>query len=417
MSDTKQPQENNKPATARKSPEPVNPQAKPAGGSQATKASAVKSATPTSKKPIVEKTEDAAVPVKRGALIMFLIIGLSLTWYLLADRYSPYTSQARVQGYIVGVAPKVGGLVTRVYVQNNQEVDADQILFEIDRSQYDIALNKARSDLESAQRQLNAGDASVNSAEANLRAAEANEVKAQQDLRRLTRLHKDDPGTVSVRRLEISKATLEQAQAGVTAAKAAIEQAIEQKGGNDEETNSFLKSAQSAVAKAELDLANTRVTSSSRGVISNLITDVGQYANAGSPVMTLVAIHDVWINAEFTENNLGHMQVGSPVEILFDVLPGKVFSGSVRSIGLGISDGQAPAPGTLPTIENNRDWLRQAQRFPVLINFDINQYPELRRQLRVGGQASVIAYADGHGLMRSLGEFYIRLMSWLSYAY
>ena len=348
---------------------------------------------------------------------MFLIIGMSLFWYLLADRYAPYTSQARVQGYIVGVAPKVSGLVTRVYVKNNEEVAADQPLFEIDSSQYEIALNKAQSDLESARRQLNAGDASVNSAEANLRAAEANEVKAQQDLRRLTRLHEDDPGTISVRRIEISKATLEQAQAGVTAARAAIEQAIEQKGGDDDATNSFLKSAQAAVARAELDLGNTRVTSSSRGVISNLITDVGQYANAGSPVMTLVAIQDVWVSAEYTENNLGHMRVGSPVEILFDVLPGQVFSGSVRSIGLGISTGETQAPGTLPTIDNNRDWLRQSQRFPVLISFDIDQYPELRRQLRVGGQASVIAYTDGHDITRSLGEFYIRFMSWLSYAY
>jgi multidrug resistance efflux pump len=416
MSDKTQSEDNGKtvpvPKASKTGSSPVKP-----GSAAPVSRPASKAVAQKPKKAEVEKPGDSAVPVKTGALIVFLMIAMSLTWYLLADRFSPYTSQARVQGYIVGVSPKVSGLVTEVYVQNNEEVGADQLLFEIDSSQYEIALNKARSDLESARRQLNAGDASVNSAEANLRAAEANEIKAQQDLRRLSRLHKDDPGTISVRRIEISKATLEQAQAGVTAAKAAIEQAIEQKGGDDDATNSFLKSAQAAVARAELDLGNTRVKSSGRGVISNLIVDVGQYATAGSPVMTLVSIQDVWINAEFTENNLGHMQVGSPVEILFDVLPGEVFSGSVRSIGLGISTGQTPAPGTLPSIENNRDWLRQSQRFPVLISFDINQHPRLRRQLRVGGQASVIAYTQGHDLMRSLGRFYIRFMSWLSYAY
>ena len=364
-----------------------------------------------------KQTDESAAPVKRGGLIIFVIILTSLSWYLVADRFAPYTSQARVQGYVVGVAPKVSGLVTSIHVRDNQEVAAEQLLFEIDTSQYEIATNKAISDLESAQRQLSAGDASVSSAQANLLSAKANEVKARQDLSRLARLHKDDPGTISVRRLEVSRATLEQAQAGVSAAKAAIEQAIEQKGGDDDANNAFLKAAQAAVDKAELDLGNTRVISSSRGIISNLIVDVGQYATAGSPVMTLVAIHDVWIRAEYTENNLGHLQVGSPVEISFDVLPGQVFGGEIRSIGRGISTGENQVPGTLPTIDNDRDWLRQSQRFPVLINFDINQNPELRGQLRVGGQASVIAYTEGHKLVRWLGGKYIRFMSWLSYAY
>jgi multidrug resistance efflux pump len=133
--------------------------------------------------------------------------------------------------------------------------------------------------------------------------------------------------------------------------------------------------------------------------------------------MTLVAIHDVWINAEFTENNLGHLGPGSPVEILFDALPGHVFAGEVRSIGLGVSEGQAAPPGSLPTIENDRDWLRQAQRFTVMIGFDVDQQEVMRGQLRVGGQAAVIAYSEGHPILKGLGKMYIRLMSWLSYAY
>jgi multidrug resistance efflux pump len=131
--------------------------------------------------------------------------------------------------------------------------------------------------------------------------------------------------------------------------------------------------------------------------------------------MTLIAIHDVWISAEFTENNLGHLRQGSEVEILFDVLPGRVFDGEVRSIGLGISAGQTPPAGTLPSIENDRNWLRQAQRFPVIIAFDPKQHPALREHLRIGAQASVMAYSDGHGLLELLGKGYVRLMSLLSY--
>ena len=87
----------------------------------------------------------------------------------------------------------------------------------------------------------------------------------------------------------------------------------------------------------------------------------------------------------------------------------------MRSVGLGVSTGQPQQPGTLPTIDNDRDWLRQAQRFPVIIGFDPTGDKELRRQLRVGGQASVMAFADGHGLLELLGKAYLRVMSWFSY--
>lgn len=361
--------------------------------------------------------QSATSSVKKGALSVILLILLSLAWYLLSDRFTPYTSQARVQGYVVGVAPKVAGLVTQIWVENNQEVEQGQPLFEIDPSQYRIALNKAQSDLGNARNQVDAGTAAVESARANLRAAKANELKAWQDATRLERLHREDSGTISVRRLEISRASLDQARAKVAAAEANIQQAIEQKGGEDDDNNTFLKSALSAVKKAELDLANTVVKASSGGMITDLRADVGQYAGTGNAVMTLVAIHDVWISAEFTENNLGNLRPGTPVEILFDVLPGQVFDGAVRSVGLGVSAGQVQPPGALPTIDNNRDWLRQSQRFPVIVGFDVMQQQSLRGQLRVGGQASVIAYSEGHGVLGFLGRAYIRLMSWLSYAY
>lgn len=369
----------------------------------------------TAENPAAEPS--AAATVRRGGLAVGLVILLSLAWYLMADRFTPYTNQARLQGYVVGVAPKVAGVVTRVWVANNEEVEAGQPLFEIDTSQYEIALQKARSDLENAQRQVAAGSAVVESARANLRAARANEVKAEKDLNRLRRLYQEDPGTISQRRLEISQASLDSARAAVTAAEADIQRAIEQKGGDDEQDNTLMKTAQSAVDKAELDLANTTVRASSAGVITDLRADVGQFAGTGSPVMTLIAVHDLWISAEFTENNLGHLRAGSPVDIVLDALPGRVLAGTVRSIGPGVSAGQPPPPGTLPTIQNSRDWLRQSQRFPVIIDFELPGEENLRRQLRVGGQASVIAYSEGHGILALLGSAYIRLMSWLSYAY
>ncbi|MGF1642746.1 MAG: HlyD family secretion protein [Thiotrichales bacterium] len=219
-----------------------------------------------------------------------------------------------------------------------------------------------------------------------------------------------------MRRLEAARTSREEAQAKVSGAQAEVQRAVQQQGGNDD-NNSQLKSARSAVQKAQLDLENTVVRASSRGVITDLRADVGQFAGAGSPVMTLIAIRDVWIDAEYTENNLGHLKVGTPVDIVLDALPGRVFTGTIKSIGLGISASNSPPAGTLPTIQNDRDWLRQAQRFPVVVAFDSEHLKTIVPQLRIGGQADVMAYTEGHWLLRTLGKAYIRMMSWFSYAY
>jgi multidrug resistance efflux pump len=358
----------------------------------------------------------AATSVKKGTVAILLVITATLVWYLLSDRFTPYTSQARIQGYVVGVAPKVAGVVTKVWVSNNQEVTVDQPLFEIDRSQYEIALKKAQSDLESTRRQVGAGTAGVASAQANLLAAQANKTRAQQDAERQERLYKEDSGAISVRRVEMARASLEQALAQVTAAEAEIERAKEQRGGEVED-NAQLKSAQSTVDNAERDLGNTVVKASARGIITDLRTDVGQFAAAGASLMTLISINDIWINAEFTENNLGHVRIGTAVEIVVDALPGTIIGGKIRSIGLGVSAGLPSPAGTLPSIENSRDWLRQSQRYPVIIEFDPGQRDQLKEYVRIGGQAEVIAYTEEDGVLWMIGKAYIRMMSWLSYAY
>jgi multidrug resistance efflux pump len=379
-------------------------------------------ATPEAKPPAEEASPAPAKPAKKsvklGGLLVLLVIVLSLVWYLAADRYTPYTSQARVDGYVVGVAPKVAGVVTEVWVRdNNEQVEEGQKLFQIDPSQYEIALAKAQSDLETSERQVEASDAAIDAARANLLSAQANQVKAEKDLNRLKRLREDDEGTISLRRLEVSEASLEQAKAGVAAAEAGVRQAVEQMGDEDESKNSTLRTARSAVAQATRDLENTTVRASTSGVMTDLRAEVGQFANTGAPVMTLVALSNVWINASLTENNLGHIEPGTPVEIIFDVFPGRVFEGEIQSIGLGIDAGNGAAPGSLPAISNNRDWLRQSQRFPVIISFDLAQDEALRGGLRIGGQVSVMAYSEESGLLKTIGECFVRLQSWLSYAY
>ena len=368
--------------------------------------------------PVPTEQKPPADPVNKGVKWVIGMIALSLLWYLLADRFTPYTQQARVQAFVVPVASEVAGRVTRVLVRDNQMVEAGEVLFEVDPEQYQIAVERARADLESTRRQIAASTAGIDSALASLRAAQANELKSQQDRDRLERLYREDPGTISLRRLEVSRATHVQAISQVAAARAEVQRAREQQGGSDEQ-NALLRSAATALEKAELDLANTRVRALSAGMVTDLRTDVGHFAAAGNAVMTLITIQDVWINAEMTENNLGRLEPETPVAIVLDVLPGEVFDGRVRSVGYGVSVGQSSAPGTLPQVENSRDWLRPAQRFPVIVEFAPGEVARLAklRGIRVGGQADVMAFPTEGNPLNPLGRLFVFLMSWLSYAY
>jgi multidrug resistance efflux pump len=373
---------------------------------------------PTTEAPSPKTPAPAADPAKKGIKWVMLLIVLSLAWYLSADRFTPYTQQARVGAFVIPVAAEVAGRVIRVNVRNNQDVKAGDVLFEVDQQPYQIAADRARADLESTRRQIGASTAGIASAQASLRAAQANELKARQDNERLEGLYREDRGTISVRLLEVSRASREQAVSQVAAARAEVQRAREQEGGSEED-NALLRSAATALSKAELDMANTQVRARSAGLVTDLRTDVGQFAAVGTPVMTLIAIHDMWISADMTENNLGRVRPGTPVAVVLDALPGEIFEGRVRSVGYGVSVGQTPAPGTLPTVQNSRDWLRPAQRFPVIIEFSDEAMKVLRdsRAVRAGGQAEVMAFPTQNNPLNPLGRLFVWLMSWLSYAY
>lgn len=366
-------------------------------------------------KPEADAQPAADKAVQRGTLGLLLLIGFSLVWYLFADRYSPYSSQARVQAFVVPVAPEVAGRIQRVLVKNNQQVVAGQPLFELDDSQYRIALAKAHSDYDTELNSVNAASAGVANAEANLRVARAGLLKASQDASRQEKLYQEDPGAISVRRLEIARATLEESRGRVEAAQAQVRQAREQEGG-PLDSNAKLLSAKQAVEKAQLDMQHAVLRAPGRGLVTDLRTDAGQFAAAGTPLLTLIAVHDLWISADMTENNLSQIQPGNPVEIVLDALPGQVFKGRVRSIGRGVSSGES-TQGGLPTIQNDGDWLRQSQRFPVAIEFEPHALKQAVSRARVGGQADVIIYTGDHFILNTLSRGYIRLMSWLSFAY
>lgn len=353
-------------------------------------------------------------PVRRWTFIVLGACLVLLAWYLAADRKTPYTSQARVHALVVPIAPEVSGTVIDVSVASNQLVDRGELLFQVDPSRYRLAVETAEANLQSARQATGATTAAVDAAAAQLAAAEAQLERAEKDTARLRRIKQEDPGAISDRRLELSEASLAVARSQVRAARANLQRAREELGQTGEQ-NSRILQAQSALDQARLDLERTSVRAPAEGIVTEVRVDRGNFAAAGAPLMTFLATHDVWVQADFTENNLGNIKRGDPVELVFDALPGRVVKGSIRTTGFGVSVDSAPL-GSLPTIQNDRAWLRDAQRFSVLVDFEL---PEARERLgiRVGAQASVIVYTGDNWLLNALAWLRMRAVSLLTYAY
>lgn len=361
-----------------------------------------------------EPTQATGDPVRRWTLIVLGLCVALMFFYLVGDRITPYTTQARVHAVVVPIAAEVSGTVTSVSVSSNQGVSAGDLLFEIDRNRYELAVETAEVNLQSARQATGASTASVDAAAANVTAAQAGRFRAEQDAIRLRRIKEEDPGAISDRRLEQAEASLAVTKSQVTAAEAGLEKA-RQDLGETGDANSRILEAQTALAQAQLDLTRTSVIAPNDGVVTDVRVDRGNFAQAGGPLMTFLATDDIWVQADFTENNLGNIKQGDRVEIVFDSLPGRVIGGKVRTTGFGVNV-DSTSLGSLPTIENDRQWLRDEQRFSVQVDFEL---PDARDRLgmRVGAQASIIVYTGESWLFNSLGWIKMRLQSVLTYAY
>ena len=353
-------------------------------------------------------------PVRKWTLIVLGICVVLMFWYLRSDRVTPFTNQARVHALVVPIASEVSGTVTDVFVSNNEYVSAGQDLFRVDPNKYQLAVETAEANMQSARQATGVSAANVGAARASVDAARASMIRAEQDATRLGRIKKEDPGAISDRRLEQAESALIVAQSQLAAAQANLEKAIQDLGETGDE-NSRILQAQAALDQAELDLNRTTIRAPDDGLLTDVRVDRGNFAGAGAPQMTFIAIHNIWVQADFTENNLGNIDPGDRVEIVFDALPGRVISGRVRGSGFGVAVDSAPL-GNLPTIENDRQWLRDAQRFPVLVEFQLEDSSK-QLNIRVGSQASVIVYTGNNWLFNFVGKIYIRFASLLTYAF
>lgn len=348
-------------------------------------------------------------PIKVLTIIVLVLIGLFTWWYILADRYTPYTSEARIRGYVVPVAPEISGMVQDILVHNNQIVQPDELILKLDDESYRIAVNKASADLEDVAQSLGAGIQSVAAAETALVSAQTNLTYVERQAERTFELERQ--GLLSQIHGDTMRTKVEQAKIAVTDAEAKLEEEKIALGVTGEENPKY-QSALSALQQAQLNLEHTEVLAPGLGVVTNIQIAEGHFASAGKPIVTFVSTKAVWIEAYMRENSIGLLHKGDPVDIVLDVAPGQIFKGRVIGAGYGIDWGEKSPAGELPQISVTRGWLREPQRFPVLIEFTDDETKGLRR---IGGQADILIYAEDKPFLNGLGRWLIGLVSYLTY--
>ena len=376
----------------------------------------------SSNQPSTQAREDPATlaeeqprdPVHRYTRILLSVVAVLFVWYVWADRVAPWTDQARVDGFLVAITPKVSGKVKKVNVVQDQLVEAGDVLVKIDPRQYELAVQRAEANFEIAGQETGADIAAVAAAEASLAEARALLLKAEQDQQRVERIYTEHSGATSKGARDEARATRQSAMARKASAVADLKKARELMGKRGED-NPKIRDAFAALEQARINLAETMLYAPSSGGITNLEVDVGHYAKKGVPVMTFVSFSKVWVEAHLRENSLANIKPGDPVELLLDVAPGKVFKGSVVSVGYAVQQPSAGQVGQLVNIKSGGGWLRDAQRFPVVIRFDDEDVVSYRY---MGGQADVQIYTEkSNVLLNTLGWLWIRFMSLMSYVY
>ncbi|CUH84894.1 HlyD family secretion protein [Thalassovita mediterranea] len=360
---------------------------------------------------ISQDRESSGVIVKITSGVLVLAAVGIVGWNTLADRYAPSTSRSTVTAQVIQIAPRVPGRTDQVFVRDNQLVQQGDALFHIDDETYRLAAQSARVQLQNALQGVEASTSRIAAAQAQVAQARVNLEKTEADTKRAMRLV--ERGVVSEVRGQDAERALTAARATLEAAVSQAEAAQQQLG--DAANNPQVKAARLALEKAEYDLASTVVTAPSFGAISNLKLAPGQFVGAGTPVITFIDAEDIWITANLRENQLGNVTSGDRVTIAFDAIPGKVFEGTLDSIGWGINATPRQAGG-LPVSTAPTEWFEPARRIPVRIDLAalplVMDYP-----LRLGGKADVVIHTGENGIISGLASMFQRVRSTLSYLY
>jgi len=288
------------------------------------------------------------------------------------------TDDAFVEGHVALVGAEVSGRVVEVTVEDNDRVQAGQLLVRLDPAEYEARVAKARADLDAATNRETAAQAAAASAEADGRAAETELRRAKQDVERVQSLF--DRGVASRQQLDEATAKRDSAQARVAAAanRADSERAML---GNSAQ----VKQAEAALRSAELDLSHTRVVAPFDGEIGRKNVELGALVSPGQPLLAVAAAVPPWVIANFKETQIARIRPGAKAEVRVDAFPDVLWKGHVDSIAAATGATYA----LIPPDNATGNFTKVVQRVPVKIVLDEPASDPLRvglsAQVRVGG--------------------------------
>jgi len=333
-----------------------------------------KGGTPGKKKPAGNAWYRRPLPV--GLLVLavaVLLVGGILIWRHTRDHVT--TDDAYIDGIPQVVSPQVSGRVQHVYVDDNQDVKAGQLLLELDPSDYQARVDQAQAAVAQAQAQLAEAEAQqtvyaaqVEEARANLGTAEANATDAAHQLGRYQRLKAVNAGAVSDQQMDSAVAAATSTAAQLNAAHKSVAAAAAQLGYSASQITAAragIQSAGSQLTQANITLSYTKVLARIDGRVANKNATEGTVVAAGTPVMAVVP-RNVYVTANLKETQLTHIQKGQAVKITVDAYPDLKLTGKIDSV--------EPASGqtfsALPAQNATGNWVKVVQRVEVKILFD-----------------------------------------------
>ncbi|WP_176113933.1 efflux RND transporter periplasmic adaptor subunit [Burkholderia cepacia] len=334
---------------------------------------------------------DARRATRRKRFIVFFAVVLvaALAWiayWSLSDRYYEDTDDAYVAGSIVQVAAQIPGSVTDVVVADTQAVRAGQTLVKLDDTEASVAFAQAKAQLAQAVRQV------ANAKISNTMYVEA--VNARRaDLSLAQRAFAARSGAsveiVAPEELARARAAVAGAQANLAAAQAQLDAARALGTRLPVDENPAVVQAAAQFKLAYRNLKRTTIVAPVDGTIGQRSVQVGQQVGPGVPLMSIVQLNRLWIEANFKEGQIRHMRIGQPVEVVSDLYGSRVtYRGRVQ----GFSAGTGSAFSMLPSQNAAGNWIKVVQRVPVVIALepsDLAAHP-----LRVG--LSMRATVDTH---------------------
>ena len=285
-------------------------------------------------------------------------------WFVSARHYQS-TDDAYVDGDLVQITSEVPGTVISLTADDTQGVRREQTLLELDPADARVAMSNADARLAGAVREVRTRFATAEQRRAQIAEREIELKRAQNDYGRRSNLLQD--GAVSSEELSHIQDNIAQIRAILIEAREQLKATTVQIDGTTVKTHPQVLAAEAAVRDAALALRRTHILAPVTGVVARRSVQVGQRVAAGTPLMAVVPLDDVWVDANFKEVQLKDMRVGQPVEVRSDV-----YGRSVKYHGklVGLSAGSGSAFALLPAQNASGNWIKIVQRVPVRIVLD-----------------------------------------------